>query len=615
MVGRRFACLFSCLRLNWVVLGVVAIAVAAGESQAVAQMNMAGHDMGPMTEVPSPEKLPVPVKMTGIGNSYLAIKATPEAQMWFTQGLNLMHDFWGYEAERAFEQAVRVDPKCAMCYWGLYQSLPEKYGRRSVYADQALASAVKLENQASKAEQLYIEAAVARNDAIKAAAPGAQPDFSNEVAVWRRLVKESPDDLQAKIFLAIRLDDDYDAAGEPKKGTKEEIALLQEVMKARPDDSAANHYWIHAVEASSKPEQALGSATLLASLAPASGHMVHMPGHIFYRVGDYAQAEHWFAASTAVDESYMRAQHVEVDNDWNYIHNLMYGVANLMEEGKLAQATELSGKLAGGRGQLAQTLNMGVARDGITRVVPELPVALRTGDWAAVLKMLDGAKPADKLENLKFLAGQLKEFARGMQALETGDLAAAQTASDRLDAQLWRLSQRVKDAPKKQPAPPGVPFMAEVLPDATARAVLSNLSIMSLELRGTILAEQKKLTEAKALFAEGAQEEKAIGYNEPPGYIRPVAEAEGVALLRAGDFAGAHKAYETALAERPNSGFPLFGMARSSEAAWDTVAAGTEYAKFAVMWKDADAGMPQMEHAREYIAGEKTVASTAEGAK
>jgi tetratricopeptide (TPR) repeat protein len=615
MPGKEFACLRVGSWLCCVALFLVGLAGGADGSSAVAQMNMAGHDMGTMTEVSSPDKLPAPVKMTGIGNSYLAIKATPEAQMWFTQGLNLMHDFWGYEAERAFEQAVRTDPKCAMCYWGLYQAMPERYGRRSVYADQALASAVRLESHAGKAGKLYIEAAVAHNDAIKAAGPGQQSDYSAEIAVWRRLVKESPADSQAKIFLAIRLDDDYDAAGEPNKGTKEEIALLQEVMKAKPDDSAANHYWIHAVEASSKPEQALGSATLLASLAPASGHMVHMPGHIFYRVGDYAQAEHWFAASTAVDESYMRAQEVGVDNDWNYIHSLMYGVANLMEEGKLAQATELSGKLAGGRGQLAQTLNMGVARDGITRVVPELPVALRTGDWAAVLKMLDSAKPEDKLENLRFLAGQLKEFATGMQALENNDTEAALAASDRLDAQLWRLSQKAKDAPKKKPAAPTVPMMVAVMPDATASAVLSNLSIMSLELRGAILAEKKKVVEAKALFAEAAQEEKAIGYSEPPGYIRPVAEAEGLALLRAGDFAGAHKAYETALTERPNSGFPLYGMARSSEGAGDSATARTEYTRLAAAWKNGDTDLPQIAHAREYIAGAKALASAADGAK
>ena len=194
-------------------------------------------------------------------------------------------------------------------------------------------------------------------------------------------MKEYPTDLQAKIFLSGSVRDGYDDAGEPKKGMQESIAILQEVLKTAPNDSAANHYWIHAVEMSPHPEQALESATVLASLAPASGHMVHMPGHIFYRVGDYEQAERWFADSTAVDEKYMREQKVDVDDDWNYIHNLMYGVANLMEEGKLQEATTLSGKLSGGRGQLAETLYSGSPRDGISRLDPQLPVALRTGDW------------------------------------------------------------------------------------------------------------------------------------------------------------------------------------------------------------------------------------------
>src|SRR5260370_24729495 len=147
--------------------------------------------------------------------------------------------------------------------------------------------------------------------------------------------------------------------------------------------------------------------------------MVHMPGHSFYRVGDYAQAEHWFAASTAVDESYMRGQKVDVDNDWNYVHNLMYGIANLMEEGRLGQATTLSGKLSGARGELTETLYLGSPRDGFARLDAKLPVALRTGDWAGVLNRLGGNKPQDRLEDLKLLAGQLKEFATEMQAGQT----------------------------------------------------------------------------------------------------------------------------------------------------------------------------------------------------
>ena len=117
---------------------------------------------------------------------------------------------------------------------------------------------------------------------------------------------------------------------------------MQSILKDKPEDSAANHYYIHALEASEHPEQALHSAEILARLAPASGHMVHMPGHIFFRIGDYARAEQAFAASMQVDERYMQEQHVQPDNDWNYVHNLMYAIANLMEEGKLKEATALS---------------------------------------------------------------------------------------------------------------------------------------------------------------------------------------------------------------------------------------------------------------------------------
>jgi tetratricopeptide (TPR) repeat protein len=572
-----------------------------------------GHDMGiQMKEIPPPEKLPAPIKMTGIGNSRLTITANPEAQMWFTQGLNLLHDFWDYESARAFQQSVRVDPQCAMCYWGVYQALIFRHSGDSGYSQQALANAVRLKDHATKEERLYIDAAVAASEADKAAGSEGKPDNTKEIAIWRNLVKQYPDDLQAKIFLSGVVRDGYDDAGEPKKGTKESIAILQEVLKSAPNDSAANHYWIHAVEAGNHPEQALNSATILASLSPASGHMVHMPGHIFYRVGDYDHAEHWFAESTAVDEAYMRDQHITVDDDWNYIHNLMYGVANLMEEGKLAQATKLSEKISGGRGQLSQTLYIGSPRDGISRLDPELPVALRIGDWPAVLKMLERAKPSDRLENLRFLAGQLKEFATGMQALQTGDIATAQAASSHLDVELWHMSQKIKDEPKKKLDATTTPVMVAVMPDANPSPLLSSLSIMSLELRASILVAQKNLPEAKSLFAEAALEESKLGYREPPAYIRPVGETEGLALLTAGDFAGAHKAYESALVERPKSGFPLYGMARSSEAAGDSTTARAEYARFMDAWKHGDAEASEMAHAQQYLAGQKTVAKASD---
>jgi tetratricopeptide (TPR) repeat protein len=590
-----------------------AVAIGVPTSFCFAQMDMSSHSAAmTMKEIPPPEKLPVPVRMAGIGNSHITISSTPEAQLWFDQGLNLLHDFWDYESARAFEQAVRVDPNCAMCYWGLHQALIFRHSGATAYSGAALDNAVRLRGQADEMGKLYIDAAVAASDARKASDAGTSSPAidGKETSIFRELVKKYPIDTQANIYLAISLQNGYDDAGEPKNGTKETISILTEVLKKIPNDSAANHYWIHALEPGNHPEQALASAALLASLAPTSGHMVHMPGHIYYRVGDYAHAEHWFAASTAADESYMRDQHVAVDDDWNYVHNLMYGIANLMEEGKLAQATTLSAKLTGARGQFRETLYIQSPRDGISRIDPLLPVAIRTGDWSEVIKLTAASKPDAKLENLTFLAGQLTQFATGMQAVNTGDLAAAQMASTALDAELFHLSQRIKDAPKKSGKDdPKAPVLATVMPDALPAPMLASLSIVSLELRASILAAQKKLPAAKELFEQAAREEKALGYREPPTYIRPVGETEGFALLAAGDPAGAHQAYVAALAERPNSGFSLYGMARSSEAAHDTAKATAEYQRFSDAWKDADPAAPEMMHAREFIAMQTTVAS------
>jgi len=104
------------------------------------------------------------------------------------------------------------------------------------------------------------------------------------------------------------------------------------------------------------------------------------------------------------------------------------------------------------------------------------------------------------------------------------------------------------------------------------------------------------------------KEEKELGYREPPVYIRPVGETEGAALMRAGDYAGAHDAYAAALVERPKSGFGLYGMARSSEAVGNQVKARAEYAEFLTAWKNADSSLPELAHAREFVAGEKVLA-------
>ena len=249
-----------------------------------------------------------------------------------------------------------------------------------------------MKGHASKTERLYIEASAAHEAEEKDKKDKDSDSDSGEVQILRKFVKHSPKDTQARIFLAWTLMDGYDDDGKPRKGTTETLTILQGVLKDELENSAANHYWIHAVEASPNPEQALRSAEILGRLAPASGHMVHMPGHIFYRTGDYAHAQASFAASMQADEHYMQEQHVPVDDDWNYVHNTMYAIANLLEEGQLAEATKLSAKLRDARGQLEATLYPWSPRDSITRLDPRLPVSLRSGDWVQALELLNASQ-------------------------------------------------------------------------------------------------------------------------------------------------------------------------------------------------------------------------------
>jgi tetratricopeptide (TPR) repeat protein len=568
------------------------------------------HSLGTQDEIP-PDKLPVPQKLSGIGNVHIKITASPEAQMWFDQGLNLYHDFWEYESLRAFQQGVRVDPQCAMCYWGIYQAEIFRHSSSKHFADAALAKAVSLKGHASKTERLYIEASAAHQAEEKDKKDDVKEGDSREVQILRKLVKQSPRDTQGRIFLAWTLMDGYDDDGRPRKGTKETLTILQAVLKDEPENSAANHYWIHAVEASPTPEQALHSAEILGRLAPTSGHMVHMPGHIFYRTGDYARAQQSFAASTKADEQYMQTQHVQVDDDWNYVHNLMYAIANLMEQGQLTEATALSAKLKDARGQLEATLYPWSPRDSITRLDPRLPVALRAGDWSGALELLKAsARPPAPLSNLAFLQRALTDFTTGMQALDAGEINKVEESSQRLDAELWRISSEEKateDAkPKeKKPEDAGTPKM-QLMPDANAKQLINNVSIMSLELRAGLLMANKQIEEAKKLYAQAAREEKELGYREPPGYLRPVAETEAAALLKAAAWTDAKTAYEKALADRPKSGFALYGVALSSERSGDLKSASTQYTEFVSTWKDADQTLPQLTHARAFLAEHAT---------
>ncbi len=588
----------------------LALTLAAFSPAALnSQMQMpACHAMPAQTNITSPEKLPPPQKLTGIGNLHFPISShNPETQAWFDQGINLIFDFWDYEANRAFEQAIRTDPNCAICHWGLAQSLGIHNQEVQGYAHDELQKAVALRSHADKREQMYIDASVAE----EADKPSKKKGEDDEATVLlRSIVHKYPHDLTARLMLSEAVQDGYED-GKARKGTAEMIELLQAILKEKPDDSAANHLWIHAVEASPHPEQALYSAQTLADLAPNSGHMTHMPGHIFYRTGDYQRAQVSFDLSTSVDEAYMQAQHVVPDDDWNYVHNLMYSIANLMEQGRMKQAALLSDKLPHARGVRAASIYPWSTRDSITRLNPTLPIALRSGDWALVQALLADAKPPASLPNLQSLAASLDAFAHGMQSISAKDLGSARRQSADLDARLWRLSQLLDEqeaASKKKPEDPAKSTKPtnQVQPtDQTLESMVKNLAILSLELRSAILIQENKVPDAEALLTQARREEQDLGYHEPPAFIRPVAEQQAEFLMQAdadGKLDGKiEKAWRQALEDRPKSGFPLYGLALLAEKSGDTVRTQAAYREFLDAWKSADPALPQIEHAHHWL--------------
>lgn len=593
-----------------VVLGAAGWGLAAGLASAQGMSGMSGHGMGghgmTVTTVSlAPEKLPVPVRMEGLGNSELVITtAEPEAQMWFTQGLNLLHDFWDFESAKAFEQAVRVDPQCAMCWWGLAQAEGFR-GESDAWAKDALKQASGLKKRAAKWEQLYIKAAEegAKQGKGKAGATaeGVAHKDSKETKVWRELVAMRPEDLQAKIFLTESLRDGFDKAGKPHAGTAEGDRMLEAVLVAHPEDSAVNHYWIHAQEPGQHPEAALEAARKLGRLSPASGHMVHMPGHIFYRTGDYETARVSFAKSMEVDEAYMVGQGVAVDDDWNYVHNLQYLIADLLEAGRIAEATATSAKLNMAHGVRGSALYQSNVRDGLTRLTEELPVLLRGADWAAATVALEQSAPVAEMVNLVGLKASMLEYTKGMLALEAGDVAAAAVHRDALAG---RVAGKAGGMPGMKMA--GMSTDANTAgagtKDAKAGPVKSYLDVALLELNACVLLAQGRTVEADAAFAKASEAEVALEYREPPYYIRPVGETRGDALMRAKRYAEAKKAYETALVERPNSGYPLYGMAQADVALGDKAGATADYEKLMTAWVNADAGMVQVVAAKAWLA-------------
>ena len=554
----------------WTIAALSAATSIAAASPVAAQMAA----MGPMNMPAMPavysgeaDKPGAPV-FAGLGAHRHPISTrNPETQKFFDQGVNLLFGFNHAEAIRSFREAARLDPDCAMCWWGVAYALGPNINLPMpddavAPAFQALSRARALEAKASPEEQAWIEALAVRYAADpKADRKPRDAAFAQAMGtLWRAY----PDDLDAGVFYAEAMMDtqpwDYwQADGKTPKGHAGEIvATLEQVIARDPDHPGALHLYIHAVEASTTPERAEAAADRLEALMPGAGHIVHMPSHIYYRVGRYADAVKVNVLAAAEDERYIAACRAQGYYPVGYYgHNIHFLWSSSEMQGRYQMALDA-----------ARRLNKAVDATEQAEILPSAqfyvftPIAtlLRFGKWDAIL-----AEPpppeALKLDMAVWL------YARGFAHANKGDLAAARADGDRLG--------HMVSADYSAFDPWGIP----------ARQ-LASLSMALLE--GEIARRSGHLDQAIAAFRKAAALESALAYTEPPYWHQPVSHLLGAALLQAHRAAEAEAVYRDSLKTYRVDGWALFGLAQALQAQGRTAEAREARGEFAKAWAFAD---------------------------
>jgi len=501
-----------------------------------------------------------PPLYTDLGTHHRAVGTrVPLAQQYFDQGLRLVYGFNHAEAIRSFTRATELDPACAMCWWGIaYAYGPHvNAGMDSasgVQAYQAAQKALSLSRNARPWERAYIRAAAARYARVP---PANRAHLDSAYARgMAEVVRKYPNDLDAAALYAESLMDlrpwnYWTAQGEPYPGTEEIVRQLERVIARNPEHPGACHYYIHAVEAVN-PQLAVPCAERLARLMPGVGHMVHMPAHIYIRLGRYADAAASNVHAIHTDETFIEGQKpVTVYSLAYYPHNIHFLAFASIMAGRSAQALEAARALK-------SKVNLDVARQVpmLQEMLPYYALTLTTfGRWDEVL-----AEPLPPSDIRMPLA--MAYYARGVAYAAKGRLAEARTALDTV---------KVIDTATPADAPAKTP-----------------VSIAVHALMGEIATRSGKLDEGIAHFREALRIEDAGLYFEPPKWYYPIRHSLGAALLKAGRPAEAEAVYREDLKRFPENGWSLFGLAAALRAQGKSAEAAAVDQRFAKAWSAAD---------------------------
>lgn len=495
---------------------------------------------------------------------------SPDAQAYFDQGLRLIYAFNHDEAARAFAKAVEFDPQCALCYWGAGEALGPNYNmpampERWAVLWQAVQSAQQNASHASAVEQALIAALAKRYGGPEPLPPEKMQPFNDAyAAAMRDVARQYPADDDVQVFFAEALMTAnpwklWSVDGKPSPGTDEIVTTLETVLARDPQHPGANHYYIHAVEASPHPEKAVAAAERLPGLIPGAGHIVHMPAHIFQRVGRYADA-------AAANRNGISADLAYIDQakppEWTYYsgmylgHNyqfLGYAAAMQGRAGETIQATRDM------RAHIPDAvLHMGM---GLDWYAAEPYFALeRFGRWSDLL-----AEPEPDASLIGLSAAW--HYTRAVALAASGKLDEAAAEKNRLDAIA---------AATPADAPAGL---------NTARDLIA---VAALNASGRIAIARGNHDEAIAGLRNAAAKEDALAYDEPADWFVPTRHVLGAELLRAGKAAEAEAAYREDLQRHPGNGWALFGLAQALKAQGKDADAAAAERQFRQAWKDAD---------------------------
>lgn len=510
------------------------------------------------TPPPVPEKIvayPSGTIIEGVGTSDIPITSQSEkAKVLVRQGFALLHCFWFNESVRSFRDATKEDPTCAMAWCGLNISLTQPWFVSDSFkaeANYAIQRAVQLSGESSDFEQEMIAAYRLRSF-------GKDDRGGDFEGAMNDLLAKHPEVMEARLVWAgIRcqrcMGASYDKNGNNHFELEKVHELIKPVLAKDPTNPAALHYHIHSVEGSD-PQSAVASARQLGKSAPGSGHMLHMPGHIFYNVGLWDEGRAAFESCRAKEEAYAKELGVPaMQATWNYSHNVHFLTYHLAEMGRLKESRE----------------RLALLGDKGAQMLME-----RTGDWVGLSRWALKARDDSGSEDFA-------NWVLGKVSLQSGSLEDAKRRLIDLDELVGELEG--KDEPWR-------------------KSDLYTAESFQQELKGAIALKENQPEEALAAYDRAMAAFEKIEYSEPPRNAHMVHESVGWSLLEAGRAGDAEAAFRRGLKLRPNSGWLLFGVAEAVRAKDGAEAAKGDYEEFLKQWKDADPDLPYLLKARERMA-------------